>query len=140
MNTVNTDIINYLQKIGCGTFGKNLFYGRVPDSNKTETVLWWVIPNNVSPTAHNVTGEDTLNYNYELSYRNTSLKEVDDEIFRLTKEIVGSHCYELDNYTTIDIQLVSASPRLALDVEGRIVGTIVFSAKVYNILSPNYES
>lgn len=136
MNTVNSDVLNYVQFIGCGTFGTDLFFGRVPNSNKTTTKLWWLSQTNLNQTKHNVTGEDSLRYQYELHYRSTSLQDVDEEMFRITKEIVGSHCYELDNFHTIEINLVSAGQRTDIDSEGRVVGTVVFTVSVYDILQP----
>lgn len=136
MNTVNSDVLTYLQYIGCGTFGTDLFFGRVPNSNKVSTKLWWVVPTNLNLTKHNVSGEDSLRYQYELNYRSMSLQDVDEEMFRITKEIVGSHCYELDNFHTIEVSLVSASHRYSVDSEERVYGTVVFTVTVYNILDP----
>lgn len=136
METVNEDVLTYVQMIGCGTFGVDLFYGRVPNSNKLPVALWWLVPHSVSVTNHNVTGEDSLTYRYELSYRDVSLKKVDHELFRITKEIVGSHCYNLDNYKTMDVRLVSVSPRFSMDIESRVLGSVLFSVKVYDILNP----
>lgn len=136
METVNTDIINYIQYIGCGTFGKDLFYGRVPNSNKAPVALWWISPDTSSLSAHNVTGEDTIEYRYEINYRDVNLQKVDQELFRITKEIVGSHCYNLDNYKTMDVRLVSVNPRFSMDIESRVLGSVLFSVKVYDILNP----
>lgn len=136
MNTVNLDIINFLQYIGCGTFGENLFFGRVPNSNKVQNRLWWVMPTNTNLTKHNVSGEDSLEYIYELNFRSTSMQDVDEEIFRITKEILGSRCYELTNYKTIEVRLESSRHGVSVDGEGRATGCVCFSAKVYDILNP----
>lgn len=135
MNTVNNDIIKYAEYIDCGRFGENLFFGRVPDSNKTPTALWWIVPTRGYPTRHNVTGEDTILYNYDLSYRNMSLEKVDQELFRITKEVVSSHCYDLDNFHTLNVQLTSVDPRYSVDSEGRVIGTLSFAVTVHNILA-----
>lgn len=135
MITVNTDIINYVQTIGCGKFGQDLFYGRVPNSNKAPIAVWWITPEVADLLHHNPTGEDTLDYRYEIHYRDVSLQKVDEELFRITKEIVGSHCYNLDNHQTMDIRLVSAQPRFTTDIEGRVLGSVVFYARVYDILN-----
>ena len=134
MKTVNTDIINFAQSIGCGVFGETLFYGRVPQSNKTPVELWWIAPINASLNYHNVSGEDTILFSYEIKYRSTSLQKVSDEIFRITKEIVGSHCYELDNFHTLEISLTTTDMHTYIDAENRVVGGVTFTAKVYNIL------
>ena len=61
------------------------------------------------------------------------MQKVSDEIFRITKEIVGSHCYELDNFHTIEVSLTSSLPPY-VDAENRVIGTVMFSVRVYNIL------
>lgn len=139
MSTVNTDVITFLQMIGCGEFGTDLFFGRVPQSQKTPVELWWVVPTSASVTRHNTSGEDTLTYQYELNFRSLSIQKVDEKIFKATKEIVGSHCYELDNFHTIEVSLVSTDQRTMMDSENRIVGSIAFSVTVYNILQPKND-
>lgn len=136
MNTVNTDVINYVQSIGCGEFGKDLYFGRVPNSDKTPTELWWIVPVNSSVMQHNVSGEDTIRYHYELNYRSLSVQDVNNKLFKASQEIVGSHCYELDNFHTIEVNLVSVNQMTVKDSENRINGTITFTVTVYNILQP----
>lgn len=133
-NTVNSDVITFLQSIGCGTFGIDLFFGRVPQSQKVPTELWWVVPTNASLSQHNVSGEDTIRYVYELNYRSLSVQKLSDMLFKATKEIVGSHCYNLDNYHTINVELVSVNQNTMKDSEERMVGSVTFVVTVYNIL------
>lgn len=135
MNTVNTSVIDFIQGIGCGIFGETLFFGRVPNSNKVDTKLWWLIPTGGRPSKHNVTGEDTLAYEYDIKFRDIDLRAVEQEMFRITKEITGAHCYNLDDFTTINIEL-SSIPRYDEDIEGRVHGTLSFRVTVYDILKP----
>lgn len=136
MDTVNSDVINYLQSIGCGSFGIDLFFGRVPQSTKTPVDLWWVVPNSSNVTQHNVSGEDTIEYHYELYYRSMSVQKVSEKLFQASKEIVGSHCYNLDNFHTIEVKLESVNQPTLKDSEERLIGNIVFTVTVYNILEP----
>lgn len=86
MNTVTNDVVMMLESLGLGTFGVDLYCGRTPDSKKTPTGLWTLIPNGLSPIGNqNVTGEDTLSYNFRLYYRDVEYKEVDRHIFLATK-------------------------------------------------------
>lgn len=133
--TVNTDVITYVEAIGCGTFGKDLYFGRVPNSVNTPTELWWIVPINSTVLKHNVSGEDTIQYQYELNFRSMSVETVSHKLFEASQKIVGSHCYNLDNFHTIEVQLASVNQMTVLDSENRINGTIVFTVKVYNILS-----
>lgn len=136
MDTVNSDVINYLQSIGCGSFGTDLFFGRVPQSAKTPVDLWWVVPNSSNVTQHNVSGEDTIEYHYELYYRSMSVQKISEKLFQASKEIVGSHCYNLDNFHTIEVKLESVNQPTLKDSEERLIGNIVFTVTVYNILEP----
>lgn len=141
MSTVNTDVINYVQSIGCGTFGKNLYLGRVPASTKQKvpSALWWLVPVQATVTDHNVTGEDTIQYQYELYYRSKSLERVNEKLFQAAKEMVASHCYNLDDYHTIDVKYVATHQPTMIDPEDRVYGWIVFTVIVYNILDEKGE-
>lgn len=135
MNTIGKDIISYVESIGCGTFGVDLFYGRVPDSKKTVTNLWWIESNGSAVDRHNVTGEDTLSYRFSLYYRNTRVEYVEEKIYQATRSILASHCYNLNNHRTIDIEYITSTPGSFFDEENRVYGVVSFSATVYDIIS-----
>lgn len=139
INTVNTDVVTYLQLIGCGNFGTDLFFGRVPQSQKVPTELWWVIPLNSTILQHNASGEDVIRYTYDLNYRSLNLQKVNEQLFKASQEIVGSHCYELDNFHTINVELVSVNQNTMQDSENRIIGSITFTVTVYNILDTKQD-
>lgn len=139
INTVNTDVITYLQLIGCGNFGTDLFFSRVPQSQKVPTELWWVIPVSSSTIQHNASGEDVIRYTYELNFRSMSAQKVNENLFKASQEIVGSHCYELDNFHTINVELVSVNENTRQDSESRIIGSVTFTVTVYNILDPKKD-
>lgn len=138
-NTVNSDVISFLQLIGCGTFGIDLFFGRVPPSQKVPTELWWVVPTNTSVSQHNVSGEDTLRYVYELNFRSLSVQKLSDKLFQASQEIVGSHCYNLNHFKTMNVELVSVNQQTMKDSEERLIGSITFVVTVYNILDTNKD-
>ena len=134
MNTVTSDVITMLESLGLGTFGEDLYCGRVPESKKVPTALWLLVPNGTYPLGtHNVTGEDTLNYNFRLYYRNIEYKEVDKHIFLATKILSGIHCHNLNNFKTIDINVGSSSGSYTTDTENRVVGYVAFDVRVYDI-------
>lgn len=139
MNTVNSDVITFAQFIGCGEFGTDLFYGHAPSSLKTPTSIWLLTNTTSSLDTHNVTGEDSLVYSYMITYRSTNAKDVDREIFRITKEIVGSHCYNLDNFKTMDVAFVSAGQPY-IDEENRTYNSVSFNVRVYDILSEDIDN
>ena len=132
MDTVNNDVINFIQTIGCGDFGTTLFFGRVPSSNKIGTEAWLLTNTSVSNTKHNPTGEDTLVYTYEISYRNMNVKDVDAEIFRITKELTTSHCISLAHFKTVNIEFNAVSP-MQIDTEGRMYASVSFRVTVYDV-------
>lgn len=135
MKNVNIDVINYLESIGCGKFGTDLFLNRVPSSLKnTPVALWWLVPSTTNVMQHNTTGEDTIRFQYELYYRSDSMQDLNEELFRASREIVGSHCYELNNFQTMDVTYVSTNQMTRIDDEERVYGNIVFTVTVYNIL------
>lgn len=138
-DTVNNEIIRFLETNGCGTFGIDLFFGRVPEKNAkgepTPTDCWWVIPMSTSVSRHNVTGEDTLRFPYTVFYRSRQIKKLDRELANLTIAILDSHCHNLNGYKTMDIELVATNQNYGEDQEERAYASLGFTATLYDITS-----
>lgn len=135
-NTVTTDLLNLLQELGFGTFGTTLFYGRVPDSKKTATEIWWVTPESTSVSGtQNVTGEEKITFSYRIYYRSMDYKTVDANILAAIKTLSSIQCRSLNNYTTMEIRLGSMNSNFTIDTENRVVGYAAFTVKLYDIAS-----
>lgn len=133
-DTVTKDVITFLEQIGIGVFGENLYCGRVPDSKQTQATLWWLSPNGLSlAKQHNLTGEDTFNYAFRLYFRNIKYEEVDKAIFKATRLLTSNHCYSLPHFTTCDINITNSNSNFSIDLENRVIGYIAFEVKVYDL-------
>ena len=139
-DTVNTTVITFLEEAGCGIFGVDLFFGRVPEKNiegkPTPTDCWWVIPLSTSVTHHNVTGEDSIRYPYTLYRRSRELKKVDQGIQKATNAILDSKCHNFGDYKTLALDLVGTNQQYGEDTEERAYASLAFAATLYDITNP----
>ena len=62
--TISRAFVKFLEDKGCGIFGQNIFLYRVPNSLKTQTELYWVIPSGGMKVSTNKTGEAIKAYNF----------------------------------------------------------------------------
>lgn len=138
MNTVITDVVGMIQELGFGTLGNTLYCGRVPDSQKTPTELWWLIPNGFNTIGtHYPTGENNLSYSFRLYYRSMNYKDVDQKVFLATKTLNSQHCRELPHFTITDINVTNTNGNFFTDEENRVVGYVAFEVQVHTYLESN---
>lgn len=139
-DTVNNEIINFLEDNGCGVFGIDLFFGRVPEKNiegkPVPTDCWWIMPLSTSTSRHNVTGEDTIRFPYTLFCRSRKIKTLDKNLAKATNAIIDSRCYNLNGYQTISLELVSTNQGYGEDQEERAYASLGFAATLYDITNP----
>ena len=139
-DTINNAVINFLEDSGCGTFGIDLFFGRVPEKNlegkNTPADCWWIVPLKTSTQHHNATGEDTIRYPYALYFRSRQLKNVDQQLQYMTNIILDSHCYNIGDYKTINIELIQTNDAFGQDTEERAYASLSFAATLYDVTNP----
>lgn len=140
MITVNTSIIKFLENAGCGEFGTNFFINLTPNSLKTPVRVWTVVQMPASLEKVNVTPEDIQRFPYTVYYRSESQEDAQEKIFALAKYISGCRCADLDKFTTIDVQIVSAQQGVYQDGEGRWVCSMAFAARLYNLAQSDGEN
>lgn len=131
--TINQAIIKFLESSGCGTFGTDLFQNTVPNSLKTPVELWWFAQGNSTVSRRLVTGEDIQRFPYTVYFRSTSQKKAEEKIFGLAKYIAGCRCYDLDNFSTVEVQLTSAQQTVYIDSENRFIVSLQFTAILHDI-------
>lgn len=131
--TINQAIINFLENAGCGTFGTDLFQNVVPNSLKTPVDLWWFAQGQATVSRRLVTGEDIQRFPYTVYYRSKSQKNAEQKIFDLAKFIAGCRCYNLDEFSTVEVQLTSAQQGMYIDAEERFVFSLQFTAILHNL-------
>lgn len=111
--------VGYLEDLGIGTFGTDLFIGRAPSSNEVVDDIYWVNASGGSPIQTNITGERRKSYLVEVFYRNRDYGAVYEAMQFLEEAINCANCTELEGYETVDITATTFPIDQDLDNEDR---------------------
>lgn len=129
--TISRAFVKFLEDKGCGIFGQNIFLYRVPNSLKTQTELYWVIPSGGMKVSTNKTGEAIKAYNFLIYFRSNEAKTVDETLSALEEMLNCSSCVELDGFELVSINATQFPADQDLDSENRMVGMIQVQLSVY---------
>lgn len=129
--TVFESFIQFLENKGCGVFGQNIYAYRVPNSLKTPTELYWLIPSGGTPVNRLATGQSVKLYQILIYFRSNSAKRVDEVLNELEKLLNCSECVELEGFELMGIQATQFPTDQDLDSENRMVGMIQCQLQVY---------
>lgn len=129
--TISRAFVKFLEDKGCGIFGQNIFLYRVPNSLKTQTELYWVIPSGGMKISTNKTGEAIKAYNFLIYFRSNEAKTVDETLSALEEMLNCSSCVKLDGFELVSINTTQFPADQDLDSENRMVGMIQVQLSVY---------
>lgn len=129
--TISRAFVKFLEDKGCGIFGQNIFLYRVPNSLKTQTELYWVIPSGGMKISTNKTGEAIKAYSFLIYFRSNEAKTVDETLSALEEMLNCSSCVELDGFELVSINATQFPADQDLDSENRMVGMIQVQLSVY---------
>lgn len=129
--TVFQSFIKFLEQKGCGVFGQNIYAYRVPNSKKTQTELYYLIPSGGSPVRKMPTGQTVKLYQILIYFRSNSAEKVDNTLNALEELLNCSGCVELEEYELVGIEATTFPTDQDLDSENRMVGMIQCQLQVY---------
>lgn len=129
--TIAQSFVDFLESKGYGTFGQNIFLYRVPNSLKTETDLFWVIPSGGMKTSTNRTGEAIKSYQFLIYFRSNSARRVDEVLSQMEEMLNCSACVELQEFELVSIGATQFPTDQDIDSENRMVGMISVQLEVY---------
>lgn len=121
--------VDYMEYLGYGTFGTNIFIGVVPQESKN--ACWWVFKSGGSSVRKNSTGERTKEYNLSVYYRDTDAEQVYELMQEFEEEINSKGCVQLDGYDTIEMEATTFPTDQDLDNEDRVIGLLNIKITVY---------
>lgn len=129
--TISQSFVRMLEQKGYGVFGQNIFLYRVPNSLKTQTELFWIIPSGGQPVSTNPTGELVKAYQFLLYYRSNSAKKVDEVLSLVEEELNCSGCVQLDGFELVRMATTQFPADQDLDSENRMVGMLQVQLEIY---------
>jgi hypothetical protein len=130
MNIIEA-FVEYLETLGVGTFGQNIFIAEAPSSNKVPAAIYWVTDNGGQPLVKNFTGEQIKQYTFFIYRRDRNYKLVKDALYNLEEQISCSGCFQLTGFETIEIEVISFPIDNDLDSEDRKVGLLQVNIKTH---------
>ena len=129
--TISESFIKLLESKGCGIFGQNIFLYRVPNSLKTPTELFYVIPSGGSIISNSPTGDKIKMYQFLIYYRSNSAQKVDKVLSTLEEELNCAGCVQLEGFELINLETSMFPADQDADSENRMVGMIQVQVQVY---------
>ena len=129
--TITQAFIQWLEAQGVATFGQDLYLRRVPDSKKTPSSIYWVIPNGGFPLGKNKTGEMLKLYTFVVNFRSTSAREVEEKLFALEELVNCENCLQLDGFEVVDVEASIFPSDSDIDDEDRETGFIQVNIQTY---------
>ena len=129
--TITESFINWLESEGVATFGQDLYLRRVPDSQKTPSSLYWIIPSGGFPLGRNKTGEMIKQYSFLINYRSTRAKDVERKLFKLEELLSCQSCIVLEGFQVLEVEVNVFPADGDIDDEDREVGLLQLNIKTY---------
>lgn len=129
--TIIESFCKYMQTLGVGTLGQDIFIGEAPSSRKAQDSLWWVLDSGGSRLSINRTGESIKQYSLNVYYRDIDYKAVAEKMFEFEESISCSNCAQLEGFQVVEIEVISYQVDQDLDSEDRKVGLLQVNIKTY---------
>lgn len=129
--TLTESFARFIENLGYGTLGQNIYLWRVPNSKKTETELLWLIPSGGTLVSRNRTGEQIKAYQVLIYFRSNKAEKVDKVLNDLEETLNCSACVSLEGFELVDIRATQLPIDQDLDSENRMVGSISCQLQVY---------
>lgn len=132
---IEQDFADFMAPLVTATLGQDLWIGEVPNSNKIQDSIWWIITDGGIPLPKNATGERFKDYQLVVYRRGKDYKEVLQAISSFEDYINSVKCVTLsDAYDTINIDASTLGVDDDLDVEDRKVASLRVTITTYKEL------
>ena len=127
--TLKRSFAAYMESLGFGTFGTNLFLNGAPLN--APDACWWILATGGAIVETNQTGEKLKNYIVSVYYRNTDAETVDQSLHDFEELLNTTNCDQLEGFNTIDVSVTTFPADQDLDIEDRTVGLAQVTIQTY---------
>lgn len=122
---------DYLEEIGFGILGVDLFISRVPSGTNAPGDAKWIVGRGGFQVYRTVTGEEGRQASLSLYMRSYDAQLVYDSLEALDARISCSGCLELEGYNVIEVETSGPFADQDLDDEERTVGLLEITVTLY---------
>lgn len=130
--TLSQELFNFLFKEIMLSDEKDYYLYALPDTKKTETRVFWLVPGTESATHRNTTREMRYLDTFTLNYRSDDKSDADEQISKAKEIINRLKCFELPHYKVIDIEATLIRVDDDLDQEQAKRASLTINLTTYN--------
>lgn len=123
--------VDWLEDLGVGILGQNIYIGLAPSSNKVQDNIYWVVASGGTVVSETVTGESLKDYTLDLYYRSTGYKDIYDTLYGLEQSINCNGCLNLEGLEVVSVKATQYPADEDLDSEDRKIGLLQISLSVF---------
>lgn len=127
--TVGESFVKYLEGLGIGTFGENLFMGELP--LKAPDNSWLVVVSGGNPDLVTTDGSMIKLYTFNIYHRSLAGKEIERELFSLEEKLNCATCVELEGFETIYSRATNFAQDIDLENENRRIGLLQAQIRLF---------
>lgn len=129
--TIAESFAEWMDDQGIGVPGQNIFIGETPPSTYVDDGIWWIIESGGSNLTKAFTGEKIKQYSLQVFYRDRNYGSVSSTLSNFEKLVSCSGCLNLEDYETLEVEVIQFPIDQDLDSEDRKVGLLQINIKIY---------
>lgn len=127
--TVGEAFVRYLEDLGIGSFGVDLFMGELPLEAPDDA--WLVTVSGGNPDLVTADGSMIKLYTFNIYHRSLAGKEVEQELFDLEEVLNSANCIQLDGFETIYARAINFAQDTDLENENRRIGLLQVQVRLF---------
>lgn len=135
IQTVGEAFVSYLQGLGIGTFGVDLYTGELPQDAPDDS--WLVVVSGGTPDTVTLDGGMIKIYTFNIYRRSLAGKKIERDLFSLETTLNCSSCVALEGFETIYSRATQFAQDIDLDNANRRIGLLQAQVRLFktNIIS-----
>lgn len=129
VQTVGEAFIKFLEDLGVGTFGTDLFLGEVPEPTPDDT--WLLIVSGGTPDTVTLDGGMIKIYTFNIYRRSLAGKQIERDLFHLETQLNCATCVNLEGFETIYSRATQFAQDTDLDNANRRIGLLQAQVRLF---------
>ena len=129
VRTVGEAFVKYLEDMGKGTFGVDLYMGELPLEAPDNS--WLVVVSGGNPDLVTADGSMIKLYTFNIYRRSLAGKDIERELFSLEEQLNCTTCVNLEGFETIYSRATNFAQDIDLENENRRIGLLQAQVRLF---------
>lgn len=130
IQTVGEAFVNYLQGLGIGTFGVDIYTGELPQNAPDDA--WLIVVSGGNPDVVTLDGGMIKRYTFNIYRRSVAGKKIERDLFSLETQLNCSQCVQLEGFETIYSRATQFAQDIDLDNANRRIGLLQAQVRLFS--------